>query len=170
MEPEKKEDLDHVNLFIESDVQKLDVIKNKPFVVIYRAVDMQKKQPYSHRRLPLDFYIRGQSQDADIPLLVDYKTGRGYSDQITDKDGKIACTLTIKAVSGKHDKNGIRVVARVCETNQTCISQAFKVISKKKKKQGQPEQRDLKRAFEEIEGLKNQLESVQKRLKALEEK
>jgi hypothetical protein len=170
MELEKKEDYDHVVLTIESNLQILDIVKNKPFVVVYRATDMQTQQPYSHRRLSLDFSIRGSNQDADIPRLVFYKTGRGYSDQITDKEGKIACTLTIVDISRRHDKNGLRIVAKVSETNETCISQAFKVISKKKKNQGPAEQKDLKRAYQEIEELKSQLESVQKRLKALEGK
>jgi hypothetical protein len=163
-----------LQLTLQSDVQKMDLVKGRIFVLVYKVVDTETLVAQTRKRINLDFSIRASSfPSKNYPNLLEYKDAGDYTKQITDGDGDLACTLVIKEVSRKYDTQGLVIVAKINGTDITSTTPPFKVTSKRKRVDGgKPAKkgRELTGPAKRVHDLTEQVTLLQERIAILESK
>jgi hypothetical protein len=151
---------------LQSPVQDMGIVKQKPFVLVYKIEDSETNEPLARKRVLLDFSLQASSSPLiDLPNLLDFKDASDYTKLITDDKGILACTFVIKDVSRKYDGKGLTITAKIDGSPLTHQSPVFKVISKRKADPSVSE-----RPAKKLQRIIEKLESIEQRLSKLEER
>jgi hypothetical protein len=122
---------------LESRIQEMDIVKKKPFVLVFRITDKVTNEPLIHKRIVLEINIQAVSAPGiNLPNLLRPDGSDDYRKQLTDEKGFLIRTFVVDDVSRKYDPQGLIIVANISGTEQTCKSGAFKVLSKRKRTDG----------------------------------
>lgn len=153
----------NIAIALQNAAQELDVVKRKPFVLVYRITDSGTGEPLARRRIRLEFTIQASAAPStNLPNLIKYKNESDYTKQITDDNGDLACTFTIDDISRKFDSQGLVITAQIEGTTNTSKSPLFRVLSKRKKEQNGPPSK--------MQRISEKLEALEERIRRLEEK